>query len=120
MKRMHNLFFSLDRNLSIYNYIYLSISINLSISIPLSIHLSRMSEEDAQSLLQLRQKTTSIWLRRYLYTTLFLIQGSQPFTINGWDFSPLGDLYTHQCSSSVESLLPQLKVLKFLYPLSIF
>ena len=70
-----------------------------------------MSEEDAQSLLQLRQKTTSIWLRRYLNETLFLIQGSQPFTIKGWDFRPLEDPYTHQCSSSVESLLPILAIL---------
>ena len=37
--------------------------------------------------------------------TLFLLQGSQLITINGWDFSQLGNPYTLSCSFSVESLL---------------
>jgi hypothetical protein len=36
--------------------------------------------------------------------TLFLLQGSQPITIKGWDFSQSWNLYTRWCSSSLESL----------------
>ena len=38
-------------------------------------------------------------------TNLFLLQGSQPITIRGWDFSQSRKLYTPRWSSSVETLL---------------
>ena len=40
--------------------------------------------------------------------TFFLLNGSQPITIKGWNFSQSENLNTSECSSSVESLLNKL------------